>query len=238
MVEVRNAANYLLGGLSPGENIWIKGAGLGPVILSYGTIANNAFTTNVANTRILFDNVAAPIIYASDSQTSVMVPYGVGGRTSTNIVVEYFGVQSAPVQYSVVAAVPGIYTLNSSGTGPGSILNQNGVINGSNTPEKRGNVIVVYMTGEGATAPQGSDGAIIPADGSALKKPVLTVTATIGGITADVQYAGSAPGIVSGVMQVNLLIPANAPVGGAVPIVINVGTASSSGAGAPTVAIQ
>ena len=64
------------------------------------------------------------------------------------------------------------------------------------------------------------------------------MTATIGGVTADVQYAGSAPGIVSGVMQVNLLIPATAPVGGNVPIVINVGTASSSGAGAPTVAIQ
>jgi uncharacterized protein (TIGR03437 family) len=34
-------------------------------------------------------------------------------------------------------------------------------------------------------------------------------------------------------MQVNLLIPATAPVGGNIPIVINVGTASSSGAGAP-----
>ena len=67
---------------------------------------------------------------------------------------------------------------------------------------------------------------------------MATVTATIGGVAADVQYAGSAPGIVSGVMQVNLLIPANAPVGGNIPIVINVGTASSSGAGAPTVAVQ
>jgi uncharacterized protein (TIGR03437 family) len=238
VVEVRNAASYFLGGISPGENIWIKGSGLGPATLSNGTVVNNAFTTTLANTRVLFDNIAAPIIYASDSQTSVMVPYGVGGRTSTSIVVEYSGVQSVAVPYSVVAALPGIYTLNSSGSGPGSIVNQNGVINGPNTPEKRGNVITVYMTGEGATNPQGSDGTIIPADGSVLKKPVPTVTATIGGVAAGVQYAGSAPGIVSGVMQVNLLIPANAPVGGAIPIVINVGTASSSGAGAPTVAIQ
>ena len=64
------------------------------------------------------------------------------------------------------------------------------------------------------------------------------MTATIGGVAADVQYAGSAPGIVSGVMQVNLLIPANAPVGNNVPIVVNVGTASSAAAGAPTVAVQ
>jgi uncharacterized protein (TIGR03437 family) len=39
-------------------------------------------------------------------------------------------------------------------------------------------------------------------------------------------------------MQVNLLIPATAPVGNNVPIVINVGSASSSAAGAPTVAVQ
>jgi uncharacterized protein (TIGR03437 family) len=167
-----------------------------------------------------------------------MVPYGVSGHTSTSVVVEFTGVQSTPVVYNVVAAVPGIYTQNAQGTGPGSILNQNFTINSPSLPEKRGNVITVYMTGEGATNPQGTDGAIIPSDGSGLKKPLSTVTATIGGVTADVQYAGSAPGIVSGVMQVNLLIPATAPVGNNVPIVINVGSASSSAAGAPTVAVQ
>ena len=180
----------------------------------------------------------APIIYVSDTQTSVMVPYGVGGRTSTSIVVEYFGVQSAPVIYNVAAAAPGIYTLNSQGTGPGAILNQNGSVNGPSTPEKRGNVIAIYMTGEGATSPAGCRRPHHCARRFRPEKPVLLVTATIGGVDADVQYAGSAPGLVSGVMQVNLLIPANAPVGANVPIIVNVGTASSALAGAPTVAIQ
>ena len=238
VVAIKNAANYFSGNISPGENIVIGGTGVGPATLANGVIANNAFSTTVGTTRVLFDGVAAPIIYASDTQTSVMVPYGVGGRTSTSVVVEFSGVQSTPVTYNVVAAVPGIYTQNSQGTGPGAILNQNGAINSPSLPEKRGNVITVYMTGEGATNPQGVDGAIIPSDGSGLKKPLATVTATIGGVTADVQYAGSAPGIVTGVMQVNLLIPATAPVGGNIPIVINVGTASSSAAGAPTVAVQ
>jgi uncharacterized protein (TIGR03437 family) len=185
----------------------------------------------------LFDGVAAPIIYASAGQTSVMVPYGVFGRTTTSLVVEYSGVQSTALTYNVVPASPGIYTQNSQGTGPGSILNQNGSINGPNAPEKRGNVITVYMTGEGMTTPQGTDGTIIPSDGSGLKKPLLTVTATIGGVSASVLYAGSAPGIVSGVMQVNLQVPANAPTG-AVPVVVNVGTATSASFGSPTVAIQ
>jgi uncharacterized protein (TIGR03437 family) len=238
VVAIKNAANYFSGNVSPGENIVIGGTGVGPATIATGVIANNAFTTTVGATRVLFDGVVAPIIYASDTQTSVMVPYAVSGHTSTSVVVEFTGVQSTPVVYNVVAAVPGIYTQNAQGTGPGSILNQNFTINSPSLPEKRGNVITVYMTGEGATNPPGTDGAIIPSDGSGLKKPLSAVTATIGGVTADVQYAGSAPGIVSGVMQVNLLIPATAPVGNNVPIVINVGSASSSAAGAPTVAVQ
>ena len=237
---IGNAASYSTGGVSPGENIVIFGSGVGPATLANGVVANNAFTTSAGNTRVLFDGVPAPVIYASATQTSVMVPYGIAGRSTTNIVVEYSAVQSNPNSYFVSAAVPGIYTLNTSGSGPGAIINQDGItVNSPNTPEKRGNVIAVYMTGEGQTDPQGADGAIIPAVASALKKPVLPVTATIGGVSAQVVYAGSAPGLVSGVMQVNLVIPPNAPTGGAVPVIVTVGTAATqTGANTVTLAIQ
>ena len=76
-------------------------------------------------------------------------------------------------------------------------------MNGPNTPAPRGSVVSVYMTGEGQTSPVGVDGLVIPPVLSSLKKPVLTVTATIGGINAPVQYAGSAAGLISGCMQVN-----------------------------------
>jgi uncharacterized protein (TIGR03437 family) len=237
---IENDASYSTGAVSPGENIAIFGIGVGPATLVGGAVVNNAFATTAGLTRVLFDNVPAPIIYASALQTSVMVPYGVSGRTTTSIVVEYSGVQSTPLVYNVVAAAPGIYTLNQQGTGPGAIINQDGLtINGPNTPEKRGNIIAVYMTGEGQTAPQGVDGAIIPAVLSALKSPILGVTATIGGVTAQVVYAGSAPGEISGLMQVNLVIPAGVSAGSALPVVITVGTASTqSGANAATVAVQ
>ena len=45
----------------------------------------------------------------------------------------------------------------------------------------------------------------------------------VDGKTAEVKYAGSAPGSIYGVMQVNIQIPANAQPGSAVPLVINVG---------------
>jgi uncharacterized protein (TIGR03437 family) len=236
---IGNAASYSTGGVSPGENIVIFGSGVGPAPLANGVVVNSTFNTTAGNTRVLFDGVPAPVIYASATQTSVMVPYGITGRSTTNIVVEYSGVQSSPNSYFVSAAVPGIYTLNTSGSGPGAIINQDGVtVNSPNAPEKRGNVIAVYMTGEGQTDPQGADGAIIPAVASALKKPVLPVAATIGGVPAQVVYAGSAPGLVSGVMQVNLVIPANAPTGGAVPVIVTVGTATTqTGANTVTLAI-
>jgi uncharacterized protein (TIGR03437 family) len=236
---VKNAASYTTGGVSPGENVWISGTGLGPATLVSGAPVNNVFPTVVAATRVLFDGTAAPIIYASATQTSVMVPYGVAGRTTTNIVVEYSGVQSTTLNYNVVAAAPGLYTLNSQGTGPGAILNQDGVtVNGLSTPEKRGNVIAIYMTGEGQTNPGGVDGVVIAPVLSALKHPILPVTVTVGGVDATVQYAGSAPSLISGVMQVNVTIPLTAPTG-TQPVVVTVGTAKSqSGASAATVVVQ
>jgi uncharacterized protein (TIGR03437 family) len=203
----------------------IFGTGIGPATLVLGHVTNGVVDPSAGNTRVLFDGVAAPVIYASALQTSVMVPYGVAGRTSTNVQVEFLGVQSAAIPFNLLQATPGIYTLNQAGTGPGATLNQDGVtVNGPGTPAAKGSVVSIYMTGEGQTTPVGADGAIIPADGTGLKKPNLAVTATIGGVAATVTYAGSAPGIVSGVMQVNVQIPAGAASGGAVPLVITVGT--------------
>jgi uncharacterized protein (TIGR03437 family) len=161
------------------------------------------------------------MVYASDKQTSVLVPYEVAGRLTTSVVVEYQGVQSAPLVYSVLPAVPGIYTQNYSGSGPGAILNQDGVTgNGPGTPAAKGSVVSVYMTGEGQTSPAGATGAIAPVNVPVpWKQTPLKATATVGGLPAVVQYYGSAPGEVSGVMQVNVQIPANAPTG-PLPIVI------------------
>jgi len=44
------------------------------------------------------------------------------------------------------------------------------------------------------------------------------VTCTIGGSNAPVQYAGGAPGLVAGLMQVNVQIPAGIQAGSAVPV--------------------
>jgi uncharacterized protein (TIGR03437 family) len=226
---VANAASYVNGPVSAGENIVIFGANLGPTAVTLGKVTNGTFDTTVAETQVLFDNTAAPILYVSGTQTSVMVPYGVAGRATTSIRVVYKGVQSDPITYTVASAAPGIYTANASGSGQGAILNQDYSYNGPvapSVPAAKNSVVAIYMTGEGTTSPASPDGAIAPTNGTGLFKPLQNVTATVGGLPATVEYYGSAPGIIYGVMQVNVRIPANAPSGN-LPVVITVGSNST-----------
>jgi uncharacterized protein (TIGR03437 family) len=103
-------------------------------------------------------------------------------------------------------------------------LNQDSSVNTAAAPAEKNAFVVIFATGEGLTNPAGSDGklAVVP-----LAKPVLPVTVKIGGIDAEVSYAGGAPGLVAGVIQVNARIPAQAPSGDAVPVTIKIGSAES-----------
>jgi uncharacterized protein (TIGR03437 family) len=225
---VANAGSYVTGSVAPGENIYISGTGIGPAT-SAGlqlTPAGSVATT-VSNTQVTFDGTPAPIIYVSANQTSVMVPFEVGGRPTTVLQVSYMGVKSAPLTYNVSSAVPGIYTQNSQGFGPGAILNQNNTVNGPSQPAAAGSYVAVYLTGTGNTSPAGSTGAVIPSNGTGLKTIALPVTAAIGGLPANVAYKGSAPGDVEGVMQVNLQIPSGLATG-AQPIVITLGSGNTT----------
>jgi uncharacterized protein (TIGR03437 family) len=228
VIAIVNAASYIPGAVSPGENIVITGTGIGPPQLAGPQLSTpGTLSTNVGNTQVLFDGVAAPILYASSAQTSVIVPYGIAGRPTTNVQVIYMGMASAPLSYLVTAADPAIYTQNQQGFGPGVILNPDNVtVNGPNSGASPGSEIVVYLTGDGATSPPGISGAIAGTAGNGLNKPALTVTATIGGLPATVVYCGSAPGIVYGISQANIRIPPETP-SGPQPLFLTVGTAST-----------
>jgi uncharacterized protein (TIGR03437 family) len=179
---------------------------------------------------VLFDGTPSPLIYVSATQVSAIVPYALDGRVSTQIQVEYQGVQSAPIAVRIAGSAPGIFTLDQNGQG--AILNQDNSINSSTNGAAAGSIISIYATGDGAVVPQGVDGVII---GATLPMPRLPVTVTIGGQPADILYAGSAPGLPAGALQVNARIPSGTA-SGTTPIVLKVGDASSQSG--VTVAIQ
>ena len=124
----------------------------------------------------------------------------------------------------VAATAPGIFSANLSGAGQGAILNQDLTVNSSANPAAAGSVVVIYATGEGQTMPAGIDGKL--ALGPIYPAPKSAVSVSIGGVAADVLYAGAAPSLVAGVMQVNARVPAGA-VSGDNTVTVTVGAAAS-----------
>lgn len=221
---VVSAATFTGGGVSPGLLVTIFGSRIGPSALTTAQVTpQGTLATTIAETRVLFDGVAAPIVYASAGQVSAIVPYDVNGRTTTAMQVEYRGTRSNAVNLRVTDTAPGLFTANSSGKGQGAILNEDSSFNSASNPAKPGSIIVLYGTGEGATDPTGTNGLLA---NSVFPKPRQPVTVRIGGKNAEVLYAGAAPGLVAGVFQVNVRIPADVEAG-AQPVIVQVGANSS-----------
>jgi uncharacterized protein (TIGR03437 family) len=221
---VLNGASFLPGAVSPGEIVTVKGSGLNAALGISAALAGGAFPTLLAGTQVLFDGVPAPIIYASSTQVNAIAPYGIAGKATTQVQVSYNSALSSAVAVPVVAASPALFTLGG-GTGPGAILDSNGSVNSSANPASPGDIVVLFATGAGQTSPPGVDGQIAV---SVFPTPVLPVSVTIGGVNAVTVYAGAAPDLVAGVLQVNAYIPAGLQ--GNQPVVLTVGnTASPAG---------
>jgi uncharacterized protein (TIGR03437 family) len=222
---VVHAASLQPGPLAPGLIVSIFGTGLGPPegaglqLDSEGRVA-----TTLGGTRVFFDDVAAPLTYVRSDQVNAIVPYAMAGRSSALLVVEYQGSRSAPLAVEFADAAPAMFTLDASGAGPGAILNEDFTLNEAANPAPKGSVVMLYATGEGQTSPPGTDGLIAP---GAAWRPRLPVEVHINGEPAPVEYAGAAPGLVAGVLQVNARIPLSLGTAGALPVELTVGNHGS-----------
>jgi uncharacterized protein (TIGR03437 family) len=223
---VRNAATFAGGAVSPGEIVTIFGSGFGPSKLTGLSLTPAGKVSSlIGGTQILFDGIPAPLIYAITGQVSAIVPYGVSGKATSQMQVQEGGGLSAAVSIPITNSVPGLFTANSAGSGQISMFNQDGSLNGPGHPAPKGSIVVFYGTGEGVTTPASTDGQV---NAASFPKPALPVTITIGGQPAtSITYFGAAPGFVAGVFQGNVTVPANAPSGAAVPIVVKIGANSS-----------
>ncbi len=220
-LAVLNAASFDVTPIVPGEIVTLFGAGIGPSTPAGMDVSAGKAATALANTRVLFDNVAAPLTYVSENQVSAVTPFGIAGRTSVTIAAERNGAVLYRLQRSVAESAPAIFTLDSSGRGAGAILNQDYSVNTPANPASRGEVVMLYATGIGATTPAGEDGRLA---GAPLPLAQLSVAVRIDGRPARVLYAGAAPGLVAGVMQVNVELPDGIPPGPALSVHLVVGT--------------
>ena len=175
----------------------------------------------IGGTQALVNGEAMPMVLASQFQSSFIAPgdllsgKGVGGQSATvQFVVD--GDPSNTITIPVVPANPGLYSLDASGTGQGTILNPDFSVNGPGSPAPSDGFISVFGTGGGAVDPPCPDGGV-GSSAEPLPRLQLPVSAVVNGEEAQVLFAGSAPQLVCGANQI-VIAPADNPTGPAVTV--------------------
>jgi uncharacterized protein (TIGR03437 family) len=224
-VNIVNAASFLYTPVSPGEIVTLFGLNIGPPsLVGLAEDPSGHVATSLASCSVMFDNIPAPLVYVSANQIAAVVPYEVAGHASTTVQVSLAGALTNAVSMPVGTTSPALFT-SGNGRGGAAIAHLDGTINSALNPAAKGSIVLLFGTGEGQTNPSGVDASV--ANGPTFPVPLGAVTARIGGpagvgVPAQVLYAGAAPGDVAGVLQLDIVIPPNAP-SGLVPISISVG---------------
>ena len=215
---VVNAASYVGGSVSPGELVTIFGTAIGPATAAGAAIdpSTGKLATTIGGVQVLFNGIPGPMIYASSTQVSAVVPYEIASAANAAVWIRYTGQASSAYQLTSTTTAPGLFTQNSSGSGPGAILNQDNSLNGPGNAAAKGSIVQLFLTGEGQTNPPSVTGAITAATlppPQVTPAPPVPIQVRINGQPALYVYAGEAPGQVAGLMQLNVQIPSNAPSG-------------------------
>jgi len=129
---------------------------------------------------VTFDGLPAQILFSNDTQINLLVPAALQSKTSTQMIVQANGVASAAQTVTLAPFAPGIFQ--------NGVLNQNNSVNSSNQPAQAGTVIQIFATGLSGLG---------------------LITAKIGNDVINQPYfAGPAPGL-TGVQQVDLIVPSD-----------------------------
>jgi uncharacterized protein (TIGR03437 family) len=211
--------------VAPGELVALFASGIGPASPTFASLDSSGnFPTTLAGYQVFFDQFPAALIYVGPNQINAVVPYGVSGQTGTVVKVQPPSGSPLSSGISVAAGVPGLFTSNGYGTGQISAINQDGSINSSANPAPKGSVVVLYGTGGGAMDKSFLDGQVTGADVGHILQPVAV---RFGKLPANVIYAGSAPFLVNGVFQINVVVPADLATGGDIPVQVVAGPFAS-----------
>jgi uncharacterized protein (TIGR03437 family) len=197
---INAAGGILQSSVAPGELVSLFGTQLGPAPgVASKADSSGKIPTILAGTQVWFDGIPAPLLYVSPSQINVVAPFGltIGRNIGIHVVTAAQTDQGFPV--SVVAAQPGIFGVQSA-----AAVNQDGAINSESNPAKPGSVVSIWVTGMGVVYPLPLDGQI--ADSA---QAFSCCSVAVGTKSNEVLYAGAAPGMVAGVVQINFRLPAS-----------------------------
>ncbi len=215
---VANSVDLTAGPLAPGELVWIKGTGLADGRVSS---SSSALPLQLAGASVVIGGRLASLLYADQSQVLGVVPPDLPANSSQQIILVHDTSTGIPSPSIVAATQPAVFTQDGSGAGQ-ALAYKAGILADASHPVQAGDKVIIYCAGLGAVDAQG-----------AVTNPV---TVTIGGLTAQVNYAGLAissnypaegpPAILGvstglgGLYQITATVPSNVA-GGAAAIVLS-----------------
>jgi uncharacterized protein (TIGR03437 family) len=193
-----NAASFL-GGLAPGGYFSLFGEHLAASTDAAQTIP---LPTTLGNMTVQWNGVPLPLLAVSPGQINAQVPFD-AAQGMAEIKVTSDGITGAAVPVSVQAASPGLFQVS-----PGILLaiNEDGTLNSSGHPAPVGSVVVIYGTGCGGYDRPLPTGGGVPID--RLYQLALPGALGVGGVAAEILFAGAAPTLGTGLVQINARIPA------------------------------
>jgi uncharacterized protein (TIGR03437 family) len=172
----------------------------GTIVSIYGPDLNGV-------TEVLFQGQKAAILAATTEQINAIVPSGVAPGLAL-LQVRRGGLTGRAREVRISTSAPGLFSLNQRGDGPGIIVHGDNFRLVSETePARRGEYVSILGTGLGVTG--------------------VEPTVTVGGVSARVTWSGPMPGF-SGVDQVNIQVPIDAPRAVSVPLQMRAGNSTSN----------
>ncbi len=223
LAGVMNSAGFQVSGqVAPFELVSLYGIDIGPASPVSGRVVNGSLTMSLGGVQVLFNGIAAPLLYVGPTQINAVVPGGVFGQDTVTMQIVSPGGTIGGVDLFVVPSQPDVFAR---GDGSAIALNQDGSLNSPSNAAAAGSVVTVWGTGAGALYGIYTDGEIVSTQ---LSAPALPVAVLVNSLSLEVLYGGSAPGMVAGTIQINFRLPAQIPPGIAwLPCTLQVGGALS-----------
>ncbi|MEO5926702.1 MAG: hypothetical protein ABIR70_23010 [Bryobacteraceae bacterium] len=205
-----------------------NGAGFGSAIAAgswatlFGTFAGVTQTTgqtpvgtNLAGVTITVASLPAPVYFVSTGQINFIVP--ATAPAGLQPIQVKTGSATFDGTIRVLSAAPGLFTQDAATPPKGAVLNQNFSVNTSSAVALRGDVVQIYGSGPGAFKNPITDGGA--ASSTVLNVTVSTPQVFIGGVPAEVQFSGLAPGFAA-LWQLNVKVPTQSFITGRVPVIV------------------
>jgi uncharacterized protein (TIGR03437 family) len=195
---------------------------------------SSGWPTLLADTQVLVNNRPAAIQNVMKDQLTFLMPANspTSGSVEVQVVHPSTGQTVAVGQVDMAPVSPGLFTVNSMGTGQVMAVNEDGTPNLPNSRIPRGHVISLFGTGLGTVPNAPPDGQApsdaIPAD----TKPDVYCEPTLVD-PANIVFSGLAPGMI-GVWRIDFKVPDTTAPGATVPVFIRMKSIASEVAGQST----